>query len=92
MYEKLCAQAPSCGLEQEGCAEEVSRHKEGCRVSCTGLYADIQHADGNIIVSTDSQQRGTQLLADIFDKYNKHKNQFAKNLVFDPTSNSFSKL
>ena len=79
-------------MEQEACAEEVSEERAGCFVSCTGLYADILYTEGDLTISVDSTHKGLQLLADIFDKYKEHKNLFAKNLIFDPTSETFSKF
>ena len=83
---------PFCGLEQEACAEEVSQDKSGCLVPCRGLYADIQYTEDDFSISEDSTQGGIQLLADIFDKYKEHKNLLGKTLLFDPTSESFSKF
>lgn len=82
----------ACGLEQEECVTKVSQERGGCLVSCTGLYADVQSLDGNLNITANSTQEGIRLLVSIFDKYNEHKNSYAKSLMFDPSSDSFSKF
>ena len=69
--------------------EEVAGGRGDCLVTCTGLYADIEHSKDHINIDEDST--GIQLLLSIFDLYNSHKDSFAKNLVFDPASESLSK-
>ena len=57
-------------------------------MSCTGLYTDTLYTVSHSPVF--SKENGIELLADLHEKYNEHKNLFAKNLLFDPTSESFS--
>ena len=52
-------------------------------MSCTGLYADLEHITD---ITSDSK-----MLITIFDLYKSHKDSFAKNIVFDSASESFSK-
>ena len=69
--------------------EEVAGEQEGCLVTCTGLYADIEHTKDHMDFEENS--KGIKLLLSIFDLYNSHKDSFAKNIVFDPASDSLSK-
>ena len=62
---------------------EAGGESDACLVSCNGLYADIQH----INATQDFDQ-----LTSIIKQYNEHKSLYAKNLGFDPSSDSFSKL
>ena len=59
-------------------------------MSCTGLYTDTLYTVSHS--SIYSKGNGIKLLADLYEKNEEHKKLFAKNLVFDPTSESFSKL
>ena len=43
---------PYCTPTASSCVAEVSRQDLGCKVSCTGLYADKEHSD--ITVYADS--------------------------------------
>ena len=61
---------------------EASGEADACLVSCNGLYADIQH----INATEDFNQ-----LSSIINQYNEHKSLYAKNMGFDPSSDSFSK-
>ena len=79
----------SCTVVEEECMEEVAGEQDGCLVTCTGLYADIQHTKDHLDFNEGSQ--GIKLLLNIFDLYNSHKDSFAKNIVFDPASESLSK-
>ena len=83
------AQVPYCTQEHEGCMEEVASDRGHCLVTCTGLYADIEHNKDDLNITSNA--RGIQRLVSIFDLYKSHKETFAKNIMFDPTSESLSK-
>ena len=60
----------------------------GCRVSCTGLYADISHDEGN---PDDASKDGAMVLdSEVFSQlkkdYQTYKSKFVKNLKFNATS------
>ena len=69
--------------------EEVGGAQDDCLVTCTGLFADIEHTKDDLNLTSNSE--GVQLLVSIFQLYKSHKDSFAKNIVFDPTSESLSK-
>ena len=60
---------------------EASGETDDCLVACEGLYADIRHSDA----TEDFKE-----LTAIIKQYNLHKDLYAKNMVFDPSSDSFS--
>ena len=75
-------QVSYCTLEQEVCLEEVAGMPDGCLVSCGGLYADIQHVKGATT---------TEALQLIIGQYNAIKDEFSKNILFDPAAKHLSK-
>ena len=58
----------------------------GCYVSCTGLYADISHNEGN----PDDSSRAKILDSEVFPQLKKdcqaYKSKFVENLKFNATS------
>ena len=74
----------------------MRRNLFGCRVSCTGLYADISHGEGN---PDDASKDGAMVLdSEVFSQlkkdYQAYKSKFVKNLRFNatsPTLGTFSK-
>ena len=69
--------------------EEVASDPGHCLVTCTGLYADIEHIKDDLDMTSNS--KGIQLLLSVFDLYKTHKDSYVKNIVFDPASESLSK-
>ena len=64
------------------CISEISNKSSGCKLSCTGLYADVSHKDEDNCNSD---------LKSKLQKYREHKDGFAKNIKFDPSKKNFSK-
>ena len=69
--------------------EEVAGEQDDCMVTCTGLYADIEHTANHL--NYNEKSKGMKLLLSVFELYNSHKDSFAKNIAFDPASESLSK-
>ena len=59
----------------------ASGETDDCLVACDGLYADMRHIDA----TEDFKE-----LTAIFKQNNSHRDLYAKNMVFDPSSDSFS--
>ena len=77
-----------CSLNETHCSSELRTESFGCRVSCTGLYADLSYSEGN---PQDETKDGAMILdPEVFSKlirdYKIFKNNFAKNVKFDSTS------
>ena len=74
---------PFCTTEDHhSCISEISNKSFGCMHSCTGLYADVVHKD---------EDNCNKELKSMLQKYRKHKDNFAKNIKFDPSKKNFSK-
>ena len=80
-------QAPTyCAPNASACVRLLSRKSYGCRVSCTGLYADVLH------YNTDTENReDSQKLKWIQAVYRNYKMEYANNIMFDPSLNNISK-
>ena len=63
----------------------------GCRVSCTGLYADVSYSKGNP-EDTSMDEEDKILDTDVFSKltmdYKDFKNKFVRNIIFNSSSPS----
>ena len=68
--------------DHHSCISEISNKSFGCMLSCTGLYADVSH--------TFEDNCNLELKA-MLRKYREHKDNFAKNIKFDPSKKNFSK-
>ena len=58
----------------------MKSEENNCMVSCTGLYADLEHT-----YHIDS--KGQSLLE---AEYSRYKTNYAKNIIFDPSSKNLS--
>ena len=54
-----------------------------CKISCTGLYADVQY-----VKNEDWQEKKMEK---IIKQYTKYQAQFGKDLIFDPEEKSLGK-
>ena len=70
-------------LEDHACVKRATRGRLGCRTSCTGLYADVNH---NRPEEFEEQAK----LDVIMNQYSQYKSSFAKNLKFDPNMANLS--
>ena len=68
--------------DHHSCISEISNKSFGCMASCTGLYADVSHK------FEDNVNSELKLKLQI---YREHKDNFAKNIKFDPSKKNFSK-
>ena len=60
----------------------------GCRVSCTGLFADVSHMEGNIDdVSKDGATiMDSEVFSELISDYHVYKSNFVQNIKFKATS------
>ena len=60
----------------------------GCRVSCTGLFADVSHMEGNIDdVSKDGATiMDLEVFSELISDYQVYKSKFVQNIKFNATS------
>ena len=63
------------------CYTAVSKGRLGCRVSCTGLYADVEFTENDAKKQAEDQATFDSLQ----DQYNTYRGNYARNLLFDPT-------
>ena len=59
-------------------------------ISCTGLYADVNH-------NPEQEERTDKIwkndaIASLINRYKKYKSNYARNIRFDPTMSNFSKF
>ena len=76
-----------CSPNASVCYSGLARHADGCSVSCTGLYADVDFYEA------EGQQMWVDftLLADLQEDYMAYKRNFAKNIVFNQDITSLGK-
>ena len=74
-----CSNASKCIFGQK---EEDS----ACVIGCHGLYADVSYEN-----STSDTARDMDLFYELEKEYQKYKDTFVENLVFEPESINYSK-
>jgi hypothetical protein len=74
----------SCTPNGTNCWSGIDENSLGCRVSCTGLYADAFY------IKDSTEEKLMRLLKETLDEYTSYKNHFAKNLRFDATKKDMS--
>lgn len=77
---------PFCSPGEHICVKEMSSEPFSCMESCTGLYADVNHAE----LLLDEESTGPQLLRSIIEEYNSYKTNFSKKSKFDIRDDSIS--
>ena len=75
-----------CSPNAFSCYEALSKDTHGCRVSCTGIYADVEFAKN--MHSKDSEKKVSLLQ----ERYNDYKNRYARNIKFDSNDHNLSML
>ena len=79
--------AAYCSPTVSECIKAASSSTFGCKVSCTGLYADVVFAEnGNKKLWTDFAR-----FSALEEDYNNYKWNYAKNIKFDQTVENLSK-
>ena len=66
---------PYCTPKASSCIEEVSRQDLGCKVSCTGLYADKEYSDLTLYADRVLHQRMKEILTLAEKGLKLHKNK-----------------
>ena len=74
----------SCTPNGTACWSGIDENSLGCRVSCTGLYADAYN------IKDPTEEKLMQQLKGNLEEYLGYKNNFAQNLQFDPTKKDMS--
>ena len=74
----------SCTPNGTNCWSGIDENSLGCRVSCTGLYADAFY------IKDPTKGKLIDKLKENMEEYTGYKNNFARNLKFDPTKNDMS--
>ena len=74
----------SCTPNGTACWSGIDENSLGCRVSCTGLYADAYN------IKYPIEDKLMKQLKLNLDEYTGYKNYFAQNLQFDPTQKDMS--
>ena len=66
-----------CSPQESTCWKNITKEMFSCNISCTGLYADVQH------VSEESTEAKHDQISKVIQKsYSNYKNSFAKNIEF----------
>ena len=74
----------SCTPNGTKCCSSIDENSLGCRVSCTGLYADAFY------IKDPTEEKLMKELKENMEEYTGYKNNFARNLEFDPTKKDLS--
>ena len=69
------------GLE---CFSKMSNETFGCLPSCSGLYSYVQFVANSQL----GDEKNRQTLDYLTKQYSRYKANWAKNIIFDPQSNS----
>ena len=64
----------------------MSKESQDCRVSCTGLYADVQYNQHENKDDWKDHQKYIVLQSD----YSAYKRNYARNIVFNDTNTNLS--
>ena len=75
-----------CSSNESACLDTVVSTSSGCLISCTGLHADVQHVDQDLLIDTQGD------LFRLEEEYNVLRNKFAKNIGFNNSSPNLSIL
>jgi hypothetical protein len=59
----------------------------GCRVSCTGLYVDVNYSLDDKVDGEEAE--GRKKLAAILEQYKEYRRNYARNKNFDQKSDNF---
>ena len=74
-----------CGPHSATCLEEIELHTSDCRVSCTGLYSDVNFYN-------DANKENYQLkFSNMTVNYQRYLNNYAENLIYNSSSRNLSK-
>ena len=79
-----------CTPNETACTTAMRKDSFGCRVSCTGLNADVS-------ISEDTSKDGamiqdSKVFSQLIKEYNAYKSAFVKNLKFNSTSLNLGKV
>ena len=74
----------SCSPNGTACWSGIDENSLGCRVSCTGLYADA------LYTKDPTEKKLINQLKENLEEYTGYKKNFALNLQFDPTKKDMS--
>ena len=80
-----------CAPNDTLCSSEMKIDLFGCRVSCTGLFADVSYSKGNPedrSVASEDMILDTEVFSKLTQDYKTFKSKFAQNLIFNSTSPS----
>ena len=87
----------ACGPDMESCVAEQKLRDESCLVPCAGLYADI--TEENFLLQLRQKSKKTKNVEDgeenlriLTEKYTNYKQDYVKQLWFDPTENNLSNV
>ena len=78
-----------CSPNQTACSTQMKKDSFGCRVACTGLYADVSYSKGSPEDTTmDDEDRilDTEVFSKLVNDYKDFKSKFVRNLIFNSTS------
>ena len=77
-----------CTPNETVCATEIRKDPFGCRVSCTGLYADVSFSEGNPEDTTKdgAMIQDSKVFSQLIQDYKAYKSTFVKNVKFNSTS------
>ena len=85
----MSLQSPTfCSPNATSCYTAVSRDTHGCKVACTGLYADVQFTEDDLSKPGKDMDKFKILQ----EQYHAYKSNYAKNIKFDEGTETLSKL
>ena len=73
-----------CSPESAGCIENIDLVSPQCRVSCTGLYADVNYYNGT------RKDTYWQKFANMTENYHRYLNDYAENLIYNSSTRNLS--
>ena len=67
----------------------MKKNPFGCRVPCTGLYADVSYSRGNpedTSVASEDMILDAEVFSKLTKDYKEFKRKFVQNIIFNSTS------
>ena len=82
-----------CNPNDTLCFTPLKKKDFGCRVSCTGLFADVSHIEGNPdeITKDGATTLDSEVFSQLRKDYQAYKGKFVQNIKFNAKSPNLGK-
>ena len=83
-----------CSPNQTRCSSKLRAKDFGCHVSCTGLFADVSHIEGNLddVTKDGATILDSEVLSELIADYQAYKRNTLQNIKFNATNPTLGML